>query len=403
MLPGVVAGIAGKGAASAAPGGGTVYATFDGTTSSVTLSGGNLTVTHSNTTSNSGAKTTALKSAGKCYFEATMTDLEGSGDCVGILTSAGTLANLVTNGTNCAAAYRVDGNIFSNDAFSLFNIGPIADGNRVDVAVDLDNEKVWFRRDGRDWNSPGTGGFTALMTTASATTTLSNNSLTTTNGFARSPHLKNSGKFYFEATAGDWNSTGDGIGVLTAAGAAANITITGANFGGVYRSGAVWGNNASSGKSVGAVADGDRLDFSIDLDNDKIWVRRNGGNWNGLAIGSENPATNTGGVSISSFSATTMAPASAIVGTGNVTFNFGNTSFVGTPPSGFTSGWTNNGADPATNTGGVSISSYSATTMTPAVGFGGTGTQSGDNVTLNFGASGFSGSVPSGFTSGWPV
>lgn len=55
--------------------------------------------------------------------------------------------------------------------------------------------------------------------------------------------------------------------------------------------------------------------------------------------------------------------------------------------------------DPATNLGGVSISSYSATTLAPIIGFSNT---AGDSMTLNAGASVLLGApAPSGFTAGW--
>lgn len=195
------------------------FASLDGTATNVTLSNGNLTATHANTTDNSGARSTAQQSSGKWYFEVTLTDVDGNADCVAVITAPATYTNLITNGTNCAAVYRSTGNIFSNNANSGRTLGALADGDIIGVAVDLDNEKVWFRK------APS-------------------------------------------------------------------------------------------------------------------------GNWNGQVIGSQNPATNTGG---------------------------------------------------------VSISSYAATTMAPAVGFGGPSTQAGDVMTANFGATAFTGTVPSGFTSGWGI
>jgi hypothetical protein len=190
-----------------------------GTVSNVTLSNGNLTATHSNTTDNSGARSTAGKNGGKLYFEVAATDLDGNADAIGIITAAGTFTNFVTNGTNCAAVYRNTGNIFTNNANSGRTLGALVDGDVIGVAVDLDNDKVWFRK-------------------------------------------------------------------------------------------------APSGL------------------------------WNGQAIGSQDPAANIGGASISSFSSTTMAP---------------------------------------------------------AIGFGGPSTQAGDNMTANFGATAFVGAVPTGFTAGWPT
>lgn len=200
---------------------GVSYATFDGTATDVTLSNGNLTAQHANTNSNAGVRSTSLKSAGKHYFEIAITDVGGNSDCVGIVTAAGTFANMgALTPTNCAIVKR-----FLNP-----------------------------------------------------------------------------------------------------------------------NSGVIYSNGASSGKNLGVgFTDGAIIGIAVDFDNDAIWFRiAPSGNWNGDAL-----------------------------------------------------------ADPATNAGGVSMSSFSATTMAPAVGFGGTGTSSAHNMTANFGASAFTGSVPSGFTSGW--
>lgn len=192
-------------------------------------------------------------------------------------------------------------------------------------------------------------------TTFSTTTdvTLSNGNLTAThantnsNAGARSPDGKNSGKYYFEVDrpSGVTHGAFDCIGVLTAAGTFTNLVTNGTNCGTTYAgTGTIWGNGANSGRSI--VWSTNIIGVAVDLDNEKIWFRSGAsGQWNGQAIGSQDPANNIGGVSISNFSGTTMAP---------------------------------------------------------AVGFGGTGTQSGDTMTANFGQSAFNGAVPSGFTSGWP-
>lgn len=190
------------------------YATFDGTLTNVTLSGGDLTAAHTNT-SLAGARSTALKNSGKWYLEFTLTTRTGANSAVGVLTAAGTYTNFSAN-INCAVIYG-SGNIYSNNAFSSRTLGALSNGDIIGVAVDLDNDKVWFRK------APA-------------------------------------------------------------------------------------------------------------------------GNWNGQVIGSQDPAGNVGGVSISSFTATTMAPAITFGGTGTgatetFTMNAGATSFSGTVPSGFSSGW----------------------------------------------------------------
>lgn len=202
--------------------------------------------------------------------------------------------------------------------------------------------------------------FTITVTVAYATlddtpsnVTLSNGGLTathdnTTLGGARSTALKNSGKYYFEVTVTDFEGGFDCIGLITAAGTYTNFVNDGSNCAACYRSiGGVWTNGSNSGKAIGTLNDGDVIGVAVDLDNEKIWYRKApSGNWNGEVIGSQ---------------------------------------------------------DPANNIGGASISNFAATTMGPAVGFGGGGTQAGDNCTANFGASAFTGIVPSGFTSGWPA
>lgn len=187
------------------------------------------------------------------------------------------------------------------------------------------------------------GGNTTLVSSTKVNVTLSNGNLTATHSntsqaIARSPHIRASGKYYFEYTVGTWTDANSGCGTASYDASGANISGAGLHCCFVFRSGNIWSNNANSGKTLGSVANGDRIDCAIDLDNLKVWFRKNGGNWNGDAAA--NPATNTNGVSTSS--QTTMSPCVTFTGTAseNLTGNFGDTSFVGTAPSGFTSGWT---------------------------------------------------------------
>ena len=208
--------VAGSGALAA--GGSVTYATFDGVASNATLSNGNLTVTHSNT-SVGGGRSTAQKNSGKFYFEVTVNSIAGNNSCIAVATAAATYSNFVTSGSNAALAFKISGSIWSNDIQQSHFLGDLAASDDIGVAIDLDNHQAWFRK----------------------------------------------------APSGEWNPT-------------------------------------------------------------QIPV-----------------------------------------------------------------------ADPASNVGGVSISNYNATTLAPAVGFGGTGTAANEAFTANFGASAFSGAVPSGFTSGWPA
>lgn len=57
--------------------------------------------------------------------------------------------------------------------------------------------------------------------------------------------------------------------------------------------------NGSVLATVATAAVGDLIDVAFDATNKVIWVRVNGGNWNNN--GAANPATNTGGISLATF------------------------------------------------------------------------------------------------------
>ena len=63
----------------------------------------------------------------------------------------------------------------------------------------------------------------------------------------------------------------------------------------IYRwSGNIYANNANSGASLGACTSGDVISMAVDLTPRKAWMRKNGGNWNGAPIASQNPNTGRG-------------------------------------------------------------------------------------------------------------
>jgi hypothetical protein len=131
---------------------GFALATLDGVPANVTLSNGNLTATHSNTLTSSGARSSSNKTVGKFYFEVTMTVTHGDFDCVGILQSNATFINFVQNSTNCVAVYKNTGAIYANGGASGKTLGAIAAGDVIGVAVDLDARKAWLRKNGGLWN-----------------------------------------------------------------------------------------------------------------------------------------------------------------------------------------------------------------------------------------------------------
>ncbi len=92
----------------------------------------------------------------------------------------------------------------------------------------------------------------------------------------------------------------------------------------------------SSGATIGTYTTGSRIGAAVDLTNHKIWFTLNGTTWNNAAIGSENPATNTGGLAIPTTGHIFFAVEPNAVAE-SFTVNFGPT-FTYSIPSGF-SAW----------------------------------------------------------------
>ena len=179
---------------------------------------------------------------------------------------------------------------------------------------------------------------------AATVTTVSNGNLTathnatTTPAGVRSTQLKSSGKYYFEVTLGASHGSTDFMGIILST-AAVGDPATGTNVSAVYpgQGGGIYSNNGFTSASIPTPLPGDAVGIAIDLDNRKAWFRRNNGGWLNQAIGSQNPATNTGGVVIASGSWT---PAVGFLGAGsasgdNFTGNFGQSTFVAAAPAGF--------------------------------------------------------------------
>lgn len=150
---------------SSAWNGATAAITFDGVSANVTLSNGNLTATHSSTANNSGARSLALLSTGKYYFEVTVTASHGSGDAVGIMDAAATYTQVCGNtAANYALVYRNTGVIWvstTNSGKTLSSM-PVTGPYTICVAVDLNARLIWFRKDAGNWNGdagadPATG------------------------------------------------------------------------------------------------------------------------------------------------------------------------------------------------------------------------------------------------------
>jgi hypothetical protein len=136
---------------------------------SMTLSNGNLTVT-SSASSDRGVRGTAPLVSGKYYFEYTVTTAGGGNSGVGVCAPGGNYvavtdrrpsSSMGSDGKLAAMIYR-SGSVYVNgtQVGSVSNIN----GQRVDVALDLDNKKIAFRVANGNWNgnaanNPATGAF----------------------------------------------------------------------------------------------------------------------------------------------------------------------------------------------------------------------------------------------------
>lgn len=159
---------------------------------------------------------------------------------------------------------------------------------------------------------------------------------------------KSAGKFYFEITITNLAASGlnlktcwglaMGTATYTGIGTNADDAVT------VNQLGSITCDTSASGiGNLGQRATGDVIGIAIDFTNQRIWFRvAPSGLWNGNAAG--DPATNVNGANIAALSGslTPVCTFGGLVGVaGNVnTANFGATAFSGAVPSGFTSGWT---------------------------------------------------------------
>jgi|SRR5215469_1660241 len=166
--------------------------------------------------------------------------------------------------------------------------------------------------------------------------------LPATNNGVRSIDRVSNGKYYWEVT---FTTMGGGVtGVCLAGTALANInsqTYLGTSCFVIGSTGAIWLNGVSSGTVGGTLANGWVCGIALDATNDLIWFRNGAaGNWNNNAA--NNPTTGVGGISIKNIFGANMGTYACANGgssSSTITANFGASAFTGTVPSGFISGF----------------------------------------------------------------
>lgn len=163
---------------------------------------------------------------------------------------------------------------------------------------------------------------------------------TATNGIACCSSSFSTGLVYWETEVSFSAAANAGVGVANSASSVATNDWLGdvADSFGWYANGHVY-NNGSQIATWDAYTSGQTVAIALDLTHNMIWGRVGAaGNWN--SNGSANPATNTGGVSLnSSIYASPVVPAISMYNItlpDSATANFGASTFVGTVPSGFT-------------------------------------------------------------------
>lgn len=378
-----------------------------GDLSGVTLSNNSLTA---NSPSAGGVRATQGQTSGKYYFEITCNAQATGNFSVGVANASAALASVAATPTNAALVYP-SGNLYVNNVNqgNMFGTLPYTGGfagYTVAVAIDFGAKLIWIRycaigsAPAGNWNNSGTAnpatgaggisissiagsaifptfassggdtvtanfgvtpfigttpsGFTAGWPTSTAQTanyttwngsdqsgtTLLAGSLEATwpitAGGVRSVKSNTTGKYYFEAARAEWSNSGTCVGIANSSAILTTVGATPTNAAIINNTGGIYVNNVSQG-SLGVPAKGAVIGIAYDLVNNAVWFRiAPSGNWNNS--GTANPATNTGGFSISAIAGRSiyaLAATNGGLGGDSVVANFGDQPFVGAPPLGF--------------------------------------------------------------------
>jgi len=165
-------------------------------------------------------------------------------------------------------------------------------------------------------------------------------------GGVRSVASLSSGKYYWENT---WTTINTNTIVSGISLASASISAPTTACAKVSRlNGHIFINNSDTGSTItggSTVAPGSVVCCAVDFTAQLIWLRIGAaGQWNGS--GTANPATASGGLSITSIAGNLFAMMAGQT-SDRVTANFGDSAFTGTTPAGFTAGFPATGGSTA--------------------------------------------------------
>jgi hypothetical protein len=189
-------------------------------------------------------------------------------------------------------------------------------------------------------SEPAGGATTWNPSDATGTITFSNGNLTAQSGASgqavRSNYGAVAGKLYWEYTVTTPNSVALGIGNSSTV--LSTVASTGVNSCIFNVNGQIVVNNTTVIGNIGVVSSGAIIGVALDVVNQLIWFRNGAsGSWNATSGSANNPATGTGGISISAIASGALYALFAAAGAvAAATANFGASGFAGTVPSGFT-------------------------------------------------------------------
>lgn len=150
----------------------------------------------------------------------------------------------------------------------------------------------------------------------------------------RSVVSKTSGKWYYEATFVEFSSSFIIAGIANSSAGLGTFIGADANGIAVLNTGDYYTGGAAT-PLFPALSEGNVLGIALDLDARLVWFRVGAGNWNNS--GTADPATGTGGISLPAGMSTGAVYAAVSVQTtgDQFTVNFGATAFANAPPSGY--------------------------------------------------------------------
>jgi hypothetical protein len=126
------------------------------TSSKLTLSGSNLIATANTTNSTDGnvSRATTSHSSGRYYAELKATSTSGSAVAFGIINGTQAIQNhwLGESGNNSIGCFS-SGSIFLNGSSQPTNCTAVASSDVIGMAVDIDHKKIWWRKNGGQWNN----------------------------------------------------------------------------------------------------------------------------------------------------------------------------------------------------------------------------------------------------------